>query len=100
MSRDPISDDGSELADLQCKTAILPWGDSKRVLVQASLSAVIARIEAAVESRLRKEVNLRPDLRVQKQGKAIIEKVVDIRVDQTRSGLLEIIKFQIHCAAH
>src|SRR4029077_16319020 len=41
----------------------------------------------------------RADLRVQKQRKTIIEKVVDIRVDETGRRLLEIIKFQIDCAA-
>src|SRR4029434_6356047 len=48
---------------------------------------------------LREEIHLRADLRVEKQRKTIIEKVVDIRVDETGRGLLEIIKFQIDRAA-
>src|SRR5580765_804996 len=99
MSRDPIADDGCELTSLQRKTAVLPWGDSKRILIQANLGAVVARIEPAIKLRLRKEIHLRADLRVQKQRKTIIEKIVDIRVDQTGRGLLEIIKFQIDSAA-
>src|SRR6266496_2219250 len=99
MSRDPIADDGCEFADLQSKTTVLPRRDSKRILIQANLGAVVAGIEPAIESRLREEIHLRTDLRVDKQRKTIIEKVVDIRVDQTGRGLLEIVKFQIDCAA-
>src|SRR5215472_7413435 len=99
MSRNPIADDGRELTGLQRKTTVLPRSDSKRVLVQANVGAVIARIEPAIESRLREEIHLRTDLRVDKQCKTIIEKVVDIRVDQTGRGLLEVIKLQIGCAA-
>src|SRR5262249_9222464 len=36
---------------------------------------------------------------IHKQRKAIIEKIVDIRVDETGRGLLEIIELQIGCAA-
>src|SRR5262249_48871464 len=86
------------LADLQCKTAVLPWRNSKRILVQTNVGAVIGWIESAVESGLREEINLRADLRVQKQRKPIIEKVVDTRVDQAGRRLLEIIKFQIERA--
>src|SRR5215468_7832572 len=99
MSRNPIADDRRELADLQSKTTVLPRRDSKRVLVQANVGAVVARIEPAIESRLREEIHLRTDLRVDKQGKTIIEKVVDIRVDETGRGLLEVIKLQIGCTA-
>src|SRR5215471_9352569 len=99
MSRNPIADDRRELTDLQRKTTVLPRRDSKRVLVQANVGAVIARIEPAIELRLREEIHLRTDLRVDKQRKTIIEKVVDIRVDETGRGLLEIIKLQIGCAA-
>src|SRR5215472_14461409 len=99
MSRNPIADDGRELADLQRKTTVLPRRDSKRILIQANVGAVIARIEPAIELRLREEIDLRTDLRVDKQRKTIIEKVVDIRVDETGRGLLEVIKLQIGCAA-
>ena len=99
MSRDPIADDGREFADLQCKTTVLPWGDSKRILVQANVGAVVARIEPAIESRLREEIHLRTRLRVEKQRETRIEEIVDFRVDEAGRGLLEIIKFQIDCAA-
>src|SRR5215468_5608427 len=99
MSRNPIADDRRELADLQSKTTVLPRRDPKRVLVQANVGAVIARIEPAIESRLREEIHLRTDLRVDKQRKTIIEKVVDIRVAETGRGLVEVINLQIGCAA-
>src|SRR5215469_4675111 len=99
MSRNPIADDRRELTDLQCKTTVLPWRDSKSILIQANLGSVVARIEPAIKLRLREEIHLRTGLRVYKQRKAIIEKVVDIRVDETGRGLLEIVKFQIRRAA-
>src|SRR3954468_17589710 len=99
MSRNPIADDGRKLADLECKTAVLPWGDSKRIFVQPNVGAVVGRIEAAIEPRLREEIHLRTRLRVQKQRETRIEQIVDFRVDEARRGLLEIIKFQIDCAA-
>jgi len=60
---------------------------------------VIAGIEAAIESRLREEINLRPELRVEKQRETRIEEIVDLRVDETRRRLLEVISFKINRAA-
>ena len=77
MPRDPIADDGGEFAGLESKTAVLPRRKSKRILVQTNLGAVIAGIEAAIDSRLREEINLRPELRVEKQGETRIEEIVD-----------------------
>src|SRR6478735_11514138 len=99
MSRDPISDDCREFAGLQCETTVLPWGDSKRILVQANVGAVIARIEPPIQSRLREEIHLRTRLRVQKQRETRIEEIVDFRINEARRRLFEIIKFQIDSAA-
>jgi hypothetical protein len=77
VPRDPIADDRCELAELQCKTTVLPRRDSKRILVQANLGAVIGRVEPAVDSRLREEINLRAELRVEKQRETWIEEIVD-----------------------
>ncbi len=77
MPRDPIADDGGELADLQRKTTVLPWGDSKRILVQANVGTVVAWIESTIKPRLREEVHLRTGLRVDKQCETRIEEIVD-----------------------
>ena len=58
MSGDPIAYHSREFANLECEAAILPWCNSKRILVQANVGAVIARIEPAIESRLREEIEL------------------------------------------
>jgi hypothetical protein len=58
MPRDPIAYHSREFASLECEAAILPWCNSKRVLVQANVGAVIGWIEPAVESRLREEIEL------------------------------------------
>ena len=67
MALDVISDNGGELADLEGEPAILPRRQSQRIFVQPNGSAVIARIESAIESRLGEEVNLFAELCVEKQ---------------------------------
>src|ERR1700730_14430668 len=99
MTRDPIADDSGELADLQSQTAILPRRDAKRVFVEPEIGAVIARVEPAIKSRLHEEINLRPDLRVEKQRETRIEEIVDLRIDKTRRRLLEMISFKVNRAA-
>ena len=60
---------------------------------------MIARIEAAIDSGLGEEINLRAELRVEKQRETRIEEIVNLGVDETGCGLLEIIEFEINCAA-
>ena len=78
MSRDPIANHSREFASLECEAAILPWCNSKRVLVQANLGTVIARIEPAIQSRLREEIDLRAELRVEEQCEPWIEEIVNV----------------------
>src|SRR5436189_2884826 len=99
MSRNPVAHDRSELADLHRQAAILPGRDAHCIFVEAHLSAVIARIKTAIEPRLREEINLRSDLRVEKEGQTRIEKRVDVAIDETGRGLFEVIEFQIERAA-
>ena len=99
MPRDPIADDSGELACLLSKAAILPWRNPKCILVQTNVGAVIGGIESAVEPRLRKEINLRSDLRVQKESQPRVEKSVDVAINETRRGLFEVINLQIERAA-
>src|SRR5438309_10445240 len=99
MSRDKIADNGGELTDLQSKATVLPRGNPKRILIQANLGAVIARIETAIESRLGKEINVRAELSVEEKCQARVEEIVDVAVDEPRWWLLEMIKHYIDRAA-
>ena len=99
MPRNPIADDRRELADLQRQATIIPGRDSQRIFVEPNLSAVIARVKTAIEPRLRKEINLRADLRIEKECQSRIEKSVDTAVNEARRGLFEVIDLQIERAA-
>ena len=68
----------ANLPILQREATILPWRNSKRIFVQANVGAVIGRIEPAIEPRLREEIKLRPELRVEKQCQTWIEESVDV----------------------
>ena len=57
MPRHPIADDRGKLADLQRQATIIPGRYAQRIFVDANLSAVIARVKAAIQPRLCKEIN-------------------------------------------
>src|SRR5438445_13683809 len=95
MSRDKIADNGGELTDLQSEATVLPRGNPKRILIQTNLGAVIARIETAIESRLREEINVRAELSVEEKCQTRVEESVDVDVDEPRCWLLEVMKVDI-----
>src|SRR6266568_4899554 len=99
MPRDKIADNGGELTDLQSEAAVLPRRKAKRIFVEPNLGAVIARVEAAIESRLREEINVRAELSVEEKCQARVEEIVDVAVDEPRCWLLEMIKLDIDRAA-
>src|SRR4029450_5626847 len=99
MARHPIADDRGELTDLRRETTIIPRRGTQRVFVEPNLSAVIARIKAAIEPRLCKEINLRSDLGVEKKRESRIKEIINIANDQPGRRLFEIVKFQIESAA-
>src|SRR5437763_5095864 len=95
MSRDPITDNGCKLPYLQIETAIIPRRKAERIFIEANLSVVIARVEPTVQPRLSKEINLGPQLRIEKQRQTRIEEIVDLAVDETRRWLVEVVKFGV-----
>src|SRR5438067_13850860 len=99
MPRNPIADDRGELTDLRRETTIIPRRGTQRVFVEPNLSAVIARIKAAIEPRLCKEINLRSDLGVEKKRKSRIKEIINIANDEAGRRLFEIVKFQIESSA-
>src|SRR5437870_4983087 len=99
MARDPITDNRCKFSQLHIETAIIPRRKAKRIFVKTNLSSVIAGIEPAIESRLSEEINLRPQLRVEKESQSRIEEVVNVAVDEPGRWLLEMIRFEIDCAA-
>lgn len=99
MPRDPVTDNGCELADLESEAAIVPWSEPKCIFIEADLGAVIAGIKTAVKSRLGKEIDLRADLGVEEESQTRVEKIVDFAVDQSRRWLFKMITFDVDCAA-
>src|SRR5438477_4737772 len=94
-----VTDNGSKFTDLQSKAAVLPWRHAQGVFIEAEGSSMVARIEPTIESRLCKEVNLRSKLGVEKQCQTRVEEIVDFAVDESRRRLLEMITFEVNCAA-
>src|SRR5213594_1437665 len=99
MAWDPIAYHSCKRPRLQIETAILPRRNAQCVFVEPNLCAAVARIESAVDPRLRKEINLRPDLRIQKECQTRVEKSVNLAVDEAGRRLFEVIDFQIERAA-
>src|ERR1700686_5853543 len=77
MPWNPIADHRSELTDLQIETPFVPRRYAYCIFIKPDLGAVVAGLEAAIDSRLREEINLRPQLRVKKKREARIEEIVD-----------------------
>src|SRR6266403_1139780 len=99
MPRDPVADYGGELTDLKSESSVLPWGEAEGVFVEADLSAMITWIKTSIQTRLNKKINLRPNLGVEKQRQPRIEKVVNITINESGRGLLEMIFLNIDRAA-
>src|ERR1700751_4554095 len=95
MPRDPVADYGGELTDLQSESSVLPWGESEGVFVEPDLSAAITWIKTSIQTRLNKNINLRPNLDVEKQRQPRIEKVVYITVNESGRRLLKMISLKI-----
>ena len=93
MPRDPIANHRGKLTDLGGQATIIPWRDTQRVFVDSNLSAVIGRVKATIQSRLRKEINLRSDLSIEKERESRIKEIIGIANDQAGRRLFEIIKF-------
>src|SRR5438105_13448207 len=99
MPRHEVAVNGGKLTDLQSKAAIFPRCHAECVFIEADRGTVIARIEATIESRLCKEINRRSELGVEKHRQARAEQIVDLAVDESWCWLLEVITFEIDCAA-
>src|SRR6266508_6365124 len=99
MPWDPIAHHGCKRPRLQIETAIIPRRKSKRIFVEADLSAFIAGVESTIQPRLSKEIKLRPKLCIEKQRQTRIEEIVAFAVDESRLWLLEMIDFKVNGAA-
>src|SRR5215469_7592857 len=99
MPPDPITYNGGKLAHLQIEGAVIPGRKTKRIFIEAHLSAASCRIKPAIDPRLRKEINMRTVLRVEKERQAWIKEVIGSAVDESWRRLLEMIRFKIDCAA-
>src|SRR6266513_1187768 len=98
MSWDPITDNGCKLSHLQVETAIIPRRKAKRILIEANMSDAITGGADTVRPRMSKEINLCPELGIEKQRQTRVEEIVDLAVDQSRRWLMEIVKFGVNGA--
>src|SRR5207244_12507476 len=57
------------------------------------------RIKASIQTRLNKNIDLRPNLSVEKQRQPRVEKVVNVTVNKSGRRLLEMISLKIDRAA-
>src|SRR5579864_3323319 len=99
MSRDPVSDNGGEFADLQIEASIVPRRETDCVFIHSNLCALIAWIETTVQPRLREKINLFSQLTVQKKREPRIKQIVDLAIDESGRGLIKVIKLGIEGAA-
>jgi hypothetical protein len=99
MPRDPVADYGRELTGLKSESSVLPGSESEGVFVEAKLSSVITWIKSSIQTRLNKNIHLRPDLSVEKQRQPRVEKVVNVTVNKSGRRLLEMISLKIDRAA-
>src|SRR4029077_19806614 len=99
MARDPVADYGGELTDLKSESSVVPRGESESVFIEPDLSAVITWIKSSIQTRLNKNIHLRPDLSVEKQRQPRVEKVVNVTVNKSGRRLLEMISLKIDRAA-
>src|SRR6266853_434558 len=95
MARDPVADHGCKLTDLKSESPVLPGSESQRVFVESDLSAAITRIKTSIQTRLNKNINMRPNLGVEKQRQPRIEKVVNITINESGRRLLKMISLKI-----
>src|SRR5438105_14810122 len=66
VPRNPIADHGCELPDLEVDA--LRWAVAEKIFIQPHLGTFITWIESAVHARLRKDINLRSNLSIEKQS--------------------------------
>ena len=97
MSRDPVADDGGELSDLEVD--VLRGTVTEKILIQPDLGPFIARVEAPIHARLREDVNVRPDLRVEEQAQPRVEQKIATGKDEGRRGLIDEISLEIDKSA-
>ena len=93
VPRDPIADDGRKLSDLEVD--VPGWSVAKKIFVEPASGAAIARIEAAVHPRLRKEIKVRGNLEVEEKRQPRIEKKIVLGKNETRRWLVDRIRFEI-----
>src|SRR6185436_15908924 len=99
MSRGPVADDGAELAELQAEPAVVPRREAQRVFVEANLGVLVAGIVATIHARLREDVDVRAELRIEKKREARIEEIVLVRANHAGRGQLKVVLLEVDRAA-
>src|SRR5436190_11244885 len=95
MPCDPIANDSRELTNLEIDPHVASEAVPNEILVEPNLGALVARIEATIGPRLRKDIDTGSDLRIEKQGQTRVKKNVIIGIDETGSWLVDQIGLEI-----
>src|SRR2546423_5032930 len=99
MARHPAADDGGKLAGLEIEPAVFPGRDTHGVFIEPKLRALIARIETAIDPRLRENINHRTELCVDEQTQPRVEKRVARRPNEAGRRATKRVALKIERAA-
>src|SRR5205085_1662022 len=93
VPRDPIADDRGELSDLDAD--VLRRAVAQKIFVQPAAGAAISWIEAAVDACLGKEINIRPNFKIEEEGQSRVEQKIVLGKNESRRRLIDGIRFEI-----
>ncbi len=95
----PISYDGRELADLHVEAPVVPRCEAERVFIETHACLGGGGIKAAIDARLREDIDVRTELRIEEEREPRIEERMPIGFDQRGRGLFEVVALQVHESA-
>jgi hypothetical protein len=94
MPLNPAPHDRRKLADLEVKTAIVPGSPPHQIFVEARIKILRARVEPAIQSGLKKCVNVSAYPGIQIKREARIEEAF-VLVKQSGGALVDVIALQV-----
>src|SRR5438552_19010838 len=95
MAQDPIANDCRKLPNLEIDSRVLSEFAAEEIFVQPDLSTLVAWIEATVDARLGKDIDMGADLSVKKQSQTRVKKNVVVGKDEAGCGRLDEVGLKI-----
>ena len=99
MPLHPVPRDRGELAGLQAETPVVPRRHAHRVFIEPDLRLSLARIEAVIDPRFHKHIDVGTGLRVEEKGEPRVRKIVAVGIEKSGGRLLDLIVFEVGEAA-